>query len=167
MAQLKIGIYPDQILRKKAKPVQKVTQEERKLAYDMIETMRSYNGVGLAALQVGVSKRMIVIEDVENNKAAMVLINPAILKKKGRVSFCEGCLSIPGVHADVTRPSSVVIEAFNLDGEKIKIDAKGIFARIAQHEIDHLDGILFIDRVGFFERKKILKQIKQNVCMDL
>ena len=101
MAKLEIRIYPDPVLRKKAANVEKVGAEERKLAYDMIETMRSANGVGLAAPQVGISKRIIVGEDAEDGKrTALVLVNPKITKKKGKVKFCEGCLSLPGVSDD-------------------------------------------------------------------
>jgi peptide deformylase len=167
MSKLNIKVYPDKILRQKAKPIEKVGEKERKLAYDMIETMRSAQGVGLAGPQVGVSKRIIVAQDVDNNKAALVFINPRIVKKKGRSRFCEGCLSVPDMTSDVMRPEKVVVEALNLDGVRISIDAKGLLARILQHEIDHLDGILFIDRVGFFRRKRIMSKISASkVCME-
>ncbi len=166
MSKLEIKIYPDHVLRKKAMHVEKVGNDERKLAYDMIETMRSSNGVGLAAPQVGISKRVIVVEYVENdNKAAITLINPKIKQKKGKAKFCEGCLSLPGVSNDVIRPESITVEALNLDGDMFKIDAEGLLARIIQHETDHLDGILFIDRIGFLRRKKIIKQLGAKVCM--
>lgn len=167
MAKLTIKIYPADILRKKASPVKKIGKEEQRLAYDMIETMRCSQGVGLAAPQVGVSKRIIVAEDVENSRTALVLINPMIVKKKGRSRFCEGCLSVPDMTSDVVRPESISVEAINLEGKDIKIDTKGLLARIIQHEVDHLDGILFIDRIGFLKRRKIMKKISSSkVCME-
>jgi len=166
MAKLDIKIYPDPILRKKAQQVRHVTEKERRLAFDMIETMRSADGMGLAGPQVGVSKRIIVIEDKVNN-AALVLINPKVVKREGKACFCEGCLSLPGVTSDIVRPESIIVEALNVDGEKLKIEASEILARIIQHEIDHLDGTLFIDRVNFFKRRKILKEISSKVCMEL
>ena len=167
MAILDIKEYPDKILKKKAAALKKVGKEEQRLSRDMIETMRYASGVGLAAPQVGVSKRIIVIEDVEGRGSPTVLINPKILKKKGRSSFCEGCLSVPGVTSDIVRPESIVLEALDLDGELLKTEASGIFARVIQHEIDHLDGILFIDRVGILKRKRITKEISSKVCMEL
>jgi len=168
MAKLEIKVYPDPVLRNKARQVGKVSNDERKLAYDMIETMRSANGVGLAAPQVGVSKRIIVVEDVESgNRAALTLINPKILRKNGKVKFCEGCLSLPGVSSDVIRSESIAVEALNLDGDMLKISASGLLARIIQHEMDHLEGILFIDRIGFLKRNRIVKQLGKKVCMRL
>ncbi len=168
MAKLEIKIYPDPALRKKAKLVEKAGNDERRLAYDMIETMRSANGVGLAAPQVGVAKRIIVVEEVEgDNRAALTLINPKITQKKGKAKFCEGCLSLPGVSNDVMRPEFITVEALNLDGDELKIDTGGILARIIQHEIDHLDGIVFIERIGFLKRKKIIRQLGVKVCMKL
>lgn len=167
MPKLEIKIYPDKILMRKSHGVKSIGKEERRLAFDMIETMRAVNGVGLAAPQVGISKRIIVAEDPENNRAALILVNPRIVKKKGRTKFCEGCLSIPQITSDVIRPEIVVVEALNLDGKVLKIDTGGLLARILQHEIDHLDGILFIDRIGFLRRKKIMKKISSNVCMEL
>jgi len=166
MAKLSIKIYPDPILKKKAKSVKEVTDQVRKFAYEMIEAMHSANGVGLAGPQVGISKRIIVV-DGSDNKQTLVLINPKVVKKHGKGRFCEGCLSLPGVMSDVIRPESITVEFLNLDGKKIKVDLGGLLARIVQHEIDHLDGILFIDRVSFFRRKRILKEISKNVCIQL
>jgi len=167
MAKLEIKIYPDSILRKKARQVARVGNDERKLAYDMIETMRSANGVGLAAPQIGISKRIIVVEDMQgDNRIALTLINPKITQKKGKMKFCEGCLSLPGVSSDITRPELITVEALNLDGDMLKINADGLLARIIQHETDHLDGIMFIDKIGFLKRKKIIKQFGAKVCME-
>ena len=164
---LEIKIYPDPVLRKKVRPVEKIGIDEQKLAYDMIETMRSAKGVGLAAPQIGVSKRIIVVEDVEgDNKVVLTLINPKITQRKGKVKFCEGCLSLPGISSDVMRAEFITVEAQNLDGDLLKINAEGLLARIIQHETDHLDGIVFIDRISFLKRKKIIKQLGAKVCME-
>ena len=169
MRKLEIRTYPDKILRKKAAAVKAIGEKERKLATLMIETMRASDGIGLAAPQVGISKRIIVIEDIENKNKDLpyVFFNPKILKKKGRCSFCEGCLSVADVMSDILRPESVLVEALDRDGKQVKIDTGGLLARILQHEIDHLDGILFIDRIGFLKRKRILKKISSKVCTKL
>ena len=167
MSKMQIKIYPDPVLRKKAVMVRAIGKEERELAKDMIDAMHASNGVGLAAPQVGISKRIIVVEDLEGTKSSLVFINPKVVKKKGRSSFCEGCLSVPDITRDVIRPEFIVLEALNLDGDKIKIETGGFLARVVQHEIDHLDGILFIDRIGILRRKKILKEIMPKVCTRL
>ena len=169
MRKLQIRVYPDKILRKKAAVVKAIGDHERKMASLMIEAMRASDGIGLAAPQVGISKRIIVIEDVENknNGLPYVFFNPKILKKKGRCSFCEGCLSVVDVTSDISRPELVLVEALDQDGKRVKIDTGGILARILQHEIDHLDGIHFIDRIGFLKRKRILKNISSKVCTKL
>lgn len=167
MARLNIKTYPDDVLRKKSDAVKRIGKEERKLAADMIETMRSANGVGLAAPQVDILQRIIVVEDLENSKSAFVLINPIIIKKKGKSSFCEGCLSVPDITSDIIRPEFILVEALNIEGDKIKIDTGGFLARVIQHEVDHLDGTLFIDRIGFLKRRNILKKISPKVCMEL
>jgi len=167
MSKLDIKIYPDSVLRKKAQPLKAVGEDEQRLADDMIETMRYGSGVGLAAPQVGILKRIIVIEAIEKNSSPLILINPRLLKKKGRSSFCEGCLSIPEATCDITRSSWILVEGLNIKGELLKIEALGLLARVIQHEMDHLDGILFIDRIGFFKRKKVLRHISSKVCMEL
>ena len=167
MGVLDIKVYPDSILRKKANRVHKIGKEIRQLASDMIETMRFAKGMGLAGPQVGAGKRIIVIEAMEDMDSPLVLVNPKILKRKGRSSFCEGCLSIPETTSDIVRPEFAVVEARDLDGKTIKIDIDGLLARVIQHEIDHLDGILFIDRISFLKRRRVLKQISPKVCMEL
>jgi len=167
MGVLDIKVYPDSILRKKASKVHKIGKEMKQLAFDMIETMRFAEGIGLAGPQVGISKRIIVIEAMEDMDFHLVLVNPKILKRRGRSSFCEGCLSVPEAMSDIVRPEFVVVEAYDLDGKTIKIDTGGLLARVIQHEIDHLDGVLFIDRVSFLKRRRVLKQISPKVCMEL
>lgn len=167
MGRLNIRIYPDEALRRRSRAVKRAGDGERALACDMIDTMRAANGVGLAAPQVGVSKRIIVAEDMENTKGALVFVNPVIIRRRGKSSFCEGCLSVPDITSEIIRPESIVVEALDIDGERIKIDTGGLLARVIQHEIDHLDGILFIDRVGFLKRRQILKKISSEVCVEL
>ncbi|MBI2041453.1 MAG: peptide deformylase [Candidatus Nealsonbacteria bacterium] len=153
--------YPDPILRKRAKEVKEITSEIKKLAEDMIETMlkNERDGVGLAGPQVGVSMR-IFIAQTENGPG--VFINPKILKKSGKTEKMEeGCLSLPKIWLSVKRAKELEIEAIDINGKKIKTKAEGIFARILQHEIDHLNGILIIDKVNLWQKfKRTLKRSK-------
>jgi len=132
------------ILRKISKPVAKVTREIKQLVANMEETLRSAPGVGLAAPQVGELLRLIIADVGEG---LHVLINPKIIKKSGEQTFVEGCLSIPGVEAPVKRASTVTVKAINRNGRQIEVTAEGLLATVFQHEIDHLDGKLFIDKV--------------------
>lgn len=143
MAVYKIVELGDKILREKAKPVTKITPNITKLLDNMAETMYKAKGVGLAAPQVGVSKRVIVVDAGEG---LVELINPEIVSCFGRETDTEGCLSIPGVLGEVTRPYRVEVRGLNRYGEEVMVRAAGLFSRALQHEIDHLDGILFIDR---------------------
>lgn len=144
MAVLKIFTSGSPILKKKAKSVKKVTSSHIKLINDMIETMKNAPGVGLAAPQVGISER-IIIADI--GEGTFCLINPKITKKSGKQEFYEACLSVPGFEAPVERFKSVVVKALDKTGKPVSIDAEGFLAVVFQHEIDHLDGILFVDRV--------------------
>ena len=149
MAVRQIRIIGDEILTKKAKKVDVVDEKIVELLDDMYETMKKTNdGIGLAAPQVGVLKSAVVIDlsDEEEGVGPYKLVNPVIVKKKGEQLCREGCLSIPGKLGDVVRPKEVVVEALNEKGEKITIKAKGLLAVALCHEIDHLDGILFVDR---------------------
>ena len=136
----------DEVLRKKAKEVEKVDDKIRELLDDMVETMHKFNGVGLAAPQVGILKRIIVI-DLYDDKGPIKLVNPVIIKEKGEQEVEEGCLSFPNQYAKIIRPMEVKVKALNENGEEIKISAKGLLAQALAHEIDHLDGILFIDKI--------------------
>ncbi len=144
MAIRQIRENGDEILRKKSKEVEKVDEKIVELLNDMLETMHKYNGVGLAAPQVGILKRVIVIDLYDGNEP-LKLVNPVILKTKGKQEVEEGCLSFPNQYAKVVRPEEIVAEALNEKGEKIKIKAKGLLAQAICHEIDHLNGILFVD----------------------
>ena len=136
----------DEILRKKSREVENVDDKIRDLLDDMVDTMHKYNGVGLSAVQVGILKRVVVI-DLYDDKGPIKMVNPVIIKTKGEQEVEEGCLSFPNQYARLIRPMEVVAEALNENGEKIKIKAKGLLAQAICHELDHLDGVLFIDHM--------------------
>ena len=136
----------DEILRKKSREVEQVDDRIRDLLDDMVDTLHKYNGVGLSAVQVGILKRLVVI-DLYDDKGPIKLVNPVILKTKGEQEVEEGCLSFPNKYAKMIRPAEVVAEALDENGKKIKIKAKGLLAQAICHELDHLDGVLFIDKM--------------------
>ena len=136
----------DEILRKKSREVDVVDDRIRELLDDMVETMHKYNGVGLSAVQVGILKRVVVI-DLYDDKGPIKLVNPVIIKQKGEQEVEEGCLSFPNQYAKLVRPAEVVAEALDENGNKIKIKAKGLLAQAICHELDHLNGILFVDHM--------------------
>ncbi len=136
----------DPILRKRSKEVTEITEEIISLIDDMIETMEDYNGIGLAAPQVGVLKRIIIVK-VSEESELIELINPKIIKEKGQQRDLEGCLSIPGVYGEVTRSKEIIVEGLDRTGKKRKIRGSELLARALQHEIDHLNGVLFTDKV--------------------
>ena len=137
----------DEILKKKSREVEVIDERVKELIEDMVETMHKYNGVGLAAVQVGILKRIIVIDTYEEDTPIVKLINPKILKQKGSREVEEGCLSFPNKFAKVIRPTEVVVEGLNENGEKVKIKAVELLAQALCHEIDHLNGITFIDKM--------------------
>jgi peptide deformylase len=161
MAVLKVRRYGDPVLRRRAVPVEQVTPDIRRLADDMVDTMYDEVGIGLAAPQVGASIRLMVVGD-EEGRGAQALLNPAISAQGGSVTAEEGCLSLPGVFAQVTRSEWVTLEAQDLEGRPIAITARGLRARVFQHEIDHLDGVLFIDRLEPVVRDRIKRRIKKE-----
>ena len=146
MAIRQIRLSNDEILRKTSREVEEVNDKIRELLQDMLETMHRYNGVGLAAPQVGVLKRVIVI-DLYDGSEPLQLVNPKIVKAKGKQEVEEGCLSFPNEYAKLIRPKEVVVEALNENGEKVKIVGKDLLAQALAHEIDHLNGILFVDNM--------------------
>ena len=160
MAILEIKEYGEPDLREKALPVKEITPEILNLIKDMAETMYTASGVGLAASQVGVLKRIILVDGEEDG--LIVLINPMIIKSEGEVVAEEGCLSVPDIYSQVKRSSKVTIKALNENGDPIEITKEDLTARALQHEIDHLDGILFIDRIGRMERQILLNKLKKN-----
>jgi len=143
MAIRNIRYDKDEVLRKRSREIETIDNKVRELAVDMLDTMYKFDGVGLAAPQVGILKRIITIDIGEGPK---VLINPVIKKASGKQTCEEGCLSFPNVFGNVDRPEMVVVEAFDLDGKKIRVKAKDLEAVVLSHEIDHLDGILFVDK---------------------
>lgn len=154
---LEIRTLGDPVLRRKAAKVTSITRRIRTLAEQMLLTMYEEKGIGLAAPQVGVPKQLIVVDVQEEDSGALVLINPRIAEHSKRVVCMEeGCLSIPGLRAAVFRPERVVVHALNLSGKSIAVDADGLLARCLQHEIDHLNGILFIDYLAPNERARLL-----------
>ncbi|HEU5195301.1 MAG TPA: peptide deformylase [Methylomirabilota bacterium] len=161
MAVLKVRRYGDPVLRRRAVPVEKVTPEIRRLVDDMIDTMYDEVGIGLAAPQVGHSMRLLVVGD-EEGRGVQVLVNPVITESGGSVTAEEGCLSLPGIFADVTRAQWVKLEAHDLEGMPVAITARGLRSRVFQHEIDHLDGVLFIDRLDPVARDRIKRRIKKE-----
>ena len=161
MAVLKVLRYCDPALRRRAAPVGEVTPEVRATIADMTETMYDEVGIGLAAPQVGIALRLIVVAD-EDGRSVQALLNPAIVDRGGEATGEEGCLSIPGVFAPVTRSAWVKIEAQDVNGGPLAIRATGLRARVLQHEIDHLDGVLFIDRVDPVTRDRIKRKIKKE-----
>lgn len=141
-----IRLEKDEILKKKSREVENIDEKIQTLIDDMIETMYKYNGVGLSAVQVGVLKRIVVI-DIDDGTGVKVLINPKITKMKGEHEVEEGCLSFPNQYAKLIRPKEVTVEALDRDGKKITIKAKDLLAQAIAHELDHLDGITFVDKM--------------------
>ncbi len=194
MSVRKILIYPDPFLREKAEPVERVDSAVKELIDDMVETMYHGRGLGLAATQVGVCKRVIVLDVPEPHDESvpeerrpephdesvpeerrpeprkgvnlLKLVNPEIIEASGEIRFEEGCLSLPGVTAEVKRAAEVVVRALNEDGEPVEIRADGLLAIALQHEIDHLDGILFIDHLSRLKRNMVLRRFKKAMMAE-
>jgi len=162
---LKVRKYGDPILRRKAAPIQSITPEIKELIADMVETTYDQVGIGLAAPQVGIPLRLIVVND-DTGGGARPLINPAIAARRGSVVAEEGCLSIPGIFAPVERAEWVEVKALDGRGAPVALEAHGLLARVIQHEIDHLDGILFIDRLDTVTRDRIKRKIKREGLPD-
>ncbi len=164
MAKLKLYEYPHPVLKKKAEKVAQVDDELRKLLDDMLETMYASNGCGLAAPQIGVSKRIVVIDIAHEDEepAPMYMVNPEIVWKAEEKAICEeGCLSVPGMRAEVERSISVKIRYLDYNGEEQELLAEDFLAVAAQHELDHLDGILYIDHLSRLKRQMLLKKLEK------
>lgn len=161
MSVLEVVLYPDEGLAEVCAPVTQVDDELNKFIDDMFETMYEHEGIGLAAPQVAVQKRVITI-DIEGDKTnQVVLINPEILESSGETGIEEGCLSIPGHRALVPRKEKVKVKALNRKGEEVIYDADGLFAICIQHEIDHLNGILFVDHISALKRQRIKEKMQK------
>ena len=158
----KIIIEPDPILRKKCEPLQKVDTDTKKLMDDMLETMYTAPGIGLAAVQIGILKRLVVIDISrdEEKKNPIFLINPEIINQSKQTSvYEEGCLSIPGQFAEIERPAECTLKYINYNGEKKELKADGLLATCIQHEVDHLNGILFIDYLSKLKKDMIIRKL--------
>ena len=166
MAQRNIVTKEEPLLYKKSRPVKAFDARLHQLLDDMAETLLASGGVGLAAPQVNVHKRLVVIDVSEDKNALMVLVNPQILAQEGTQEYEEGCLSVPGVYSKITRAARVRVQAQNLDGEPFEIEADGLLAVCLQHEIDHLDGKVFVDYLSQLKqnriRTKLLKQAREG-----
>lgn len=156
---MKLVFYPDKILKEKCEEVKSFDSALESIVLEMLNVMHKNNGAGLAASQVGIKKR-IIVADIDNRP--FVLINPKIVKKEGKEKMEEGCLSFPNVFLKVKRAKQIKVVAQNTKGERKEFEAKEVFAQILQHEIDHLDGILFIDRLGIFEKQRVKKRLKNK-----
>ncbi|OGP15563.1 MAG: peptide deformylase [Deltaproteobacteria bacterium GWA2_55_10] len=165
---LEILKFPDPFLKTKAVPVEKVDDGIKKIIDDMTETMYKAKGIGLASVQVGVDKRVIVLDvpgdgDGERvqGRNLIALVNPEIVSSEGQTIYEEGCLSVPGITADVERFSRLKVRALDREGRPFEVSAEGLFAIALQHEIDHIDGVLFIDRLSRLKREMIKRKIKK------
>lgn len=168
MAILRIVQFPDPVLKKVARPVKTITEEIRTLVRDMIDTMYDAPGIGLAAPQVGVSFRVIVV-DVEwrdKDRHPRAYINPEIVASSGKIKIEEGCLSVPEYGAEVQRASHVVLAALDEDGKPVEVEAEGLHAVCFQHEVDHLNGMLFIDRLSTLKRGLYVKRRKKELARE-
>lgn len=166
MSLLEIVLYPDPILREKCEPVTEITDEIRALIDDMTQTMYDAPGIGLAASQVGSRHRVIIVDvgdDEETGRRSRLyqIINPEIIETAGSVESEEGCLSIPDIRESVKRSRSITVQGLDPDGKTIKIEAEGLLSICLQHEIDHLDGILFIDRISRLKRELVKSRLKK------
>ncbi|HKQ33493.1 MAG TPA: peptide deformylase [Thermodesulfobacteriota bacterium] len=180
MALRKILTYPDPFLRKKCARIEEIGDEVLGILEDMAETMYQARGVGLAASQIGIDKRIVVVDISPKNKSAededeevaidieyegpglLELINPEIISSEGEIIAEEACLSIPGFTSDVKRKKKVTIEFYNREGDLMEIEAEDLLARVFQHEIDHLNGVLFIDRLSRLKRELIKRKIEKE-----
>jgi peptide deformylase len=160
VALLTVRLYGDPILRQVAAPVREITPEIKRIIADMTETMWHQVGIGLAAPQVGLPHRILVMDDGKGGAEA--LLNPVIETRTGTVREEEGCLSLPGIFAEVERAKSIKVSAMDIDGQPMSLEVNGLKSRVVQHELDHLDGILFIDRLPPVTRDRIKKKIQKE-----
>ncbi len=166
MALLEIITYPDAELKKIAKPIDEITDQIVELAHNMAQTMYGAPGVGLAGPQVGKSLRIIVLDlqSEEDGSKLFTLLNPEIIEKEGEVTWEEGCLSLPDVREDIARFRRIKLRALDLEGKEITMEAEDLLAVVLQHEIDHLDGILFIDHLSRLKQALLKKKLKKEAA---
>ncbi|MEA3240648.1 MAG: peptide deformylase [Pseudomonadota bacterium] len=159
----KICVYPEQVLARKADEIANIDGQIHKLAADMVETMYTAAGIGLAAPQIGVSQRLIVADmRKEGDGELITLINPVVVSGEGHNAIDEGCLSVPEFTAEVPRQAEILVRGVTLDEKEIEFTADGVLAIVLQHEIDHLNGILFIDRISSLKRDIFLRKLKKG-----
>ncbi len=163
MAIRQIRLLGDPVLRERCREVDEVNQETRQLIDDLIDTMYEADGIGLAAPQIGVSQRVFVYDIREEEHAPGVLVNPRIIETSGKVRESEGCLSIPDLSEIVERHVNIVAEGLNREGQPVRLEADGLLSRCLQHESDHLDGILFFDRISPLKRKMLLNKWAKGI----
>jgi len=161
MAKREILHFPDSRLRTRAEPVEVVDDEIKQLVEDMFETMYAAPGIGLASIQVNYPKRVIVVDVSEDQSQPYCFINPEILETEGEETMDEGCLSVPGIYETVTRAEKIRVKALDRNGDQFEMDAEGILAVCIQHEIDHLDGKLFVDYLSKLKQQRIRKKIEK------
>lgn len=168
MAFLPVVTFGTKVLKTRVQPIEDIDDSVRQLAADMVETMHQVNGLGLAATQVGRSVAMFVIngpaafdEDGSSDRSDLVIINPEIKESRGRVSQEEGCLSVPGIRLDVNRYQALDLEYTGLDGQRRSLHAEGLLARVIQHETDHLNGMLIVDRISPLKRQLIKTDLQE------
>lgn len=162
MALLDILVYPDPRLRNKAAAVEVFDESVAELVSNMTETMYAAPGIGLAAIQVNVPRRVIVIDISDDRSDLKAFVNPEIVEKDGEQQIDEGCLSLPGIYAPVDRAESIVVRAFNEKGEPFELRAEGLLAVCIQHEIDHLDGKVFVDYLSRMKRDRIRRKLEKE-----
>ena len=163
MEKLDIVLYPEQGLREVCTPVKEMTDDIDKLIDDMLYTMYDAPGIGLAAPQIAVQERIIVVDVSEKNDQPIALINPEIIRSAGKITWEEGCLSLPGIYGKVTRPSDIIVKGMNRDGKMVEIEADELLAICLQHEIDHLNGKMFIDHLSGLKRTRALQQFRKQM----
>ncbi len=163
MANLGITKYGNPVLRKVAEPVTEINDEIKKIVSDMLDTMYASEGVGIAAPQIGVSKRIIIVDTnpADASTKPLIIINPEIVEASGEIKEQEGCLSIPDVRSEVKRYERVVVEGLDLEGNKIRVEGADLLARALQHEIDHINGKLFIDHLSKLKQQLLKNQLRK------
>ncbi|MEN8780557.1 MAG: peptide deformylase [Desulfobacterales bacterium] len=164
MTKLEVLTYPNKFLQQPTKPVENIDEVIQKLVADMAETMYEAPGVGLAAIQVGSDKQVLVYDEkpAENDHRYGVIINPKVVETEGQIiSENEGCLSVPDFRSDVKRAARIIVEGVDRDGESLRVEAEGFLAIVLQHEIDHLNGTLFIDRISALKRELYKRRMKK------
>ncbi len=167
MALLNILHYPDDRLHIVAKPVATVDERIRTLVADMAETMYAARGIGLAATQVNVHERVVVVDLSEQQNELLVLINPVIVRKNGETTYEEGCLSVPGIYDSVTRAETITVEALDTSGQSFSLDADGLLAICIQHELDHLNGKVFVEYLSRLKQDRIKTKLKKRARSTL